>query len=70
VRFAIPTLNSAEDASKAMAAITTGITSGELAPAEAAELSRVVDGYVKTLEITEIERRLQSLEERAAHDAK
>jgi Family of unknown function (DUF5681) len=70
VRFEMPTLNSAEDASKAMAAIATGITSGELVPAEAAELSRVVDGYVKTLEVTEIERRLHALEEKAARNAK
>jgi len=70
VQFAIPALKSADDASKAMAAITTAVASGELTPNEAAELSRVVDGYVKALEATEIERRIQTLEERTARDTK
>jgi hypothetical protein len=35
-----------------------------------AELSRVIEGYVKALEATEIERRLRLLEERAIGDAK
>jgi hypothetical protein len=47
-----------------MAAITTAVACGQVTPAEAAELSRVVEGYVKVLETTEIERRLQALEER------
>jgi hypothetical protein len=70
VHFTIPTLSSANDAIKAMAAVTAAVASGELTPTEAAELSRVVDGYVKTLEASEIERRLRILEERAARDAK
>ena len=53
-----------------MAAITTAIASGELTPTEAAELSRVIEGYVKAIEATEIERRLRLLEERAIRDAK
>ena len=64
------TINSAGDAGKAMAAITMAVANGELTPNEAAELSRVVDGYVKALEATEIERRIQTLEERTARDAK
>ena len=63
VHFTIPAMNSADDASKAMATITTAVARGELTPVEAAELSRVVEAFVKALEITEIERRLQVLEE-------
>jgi hypothetical protein len=55
---------------KAMAAITTAVADGELTPTEAAELSRVIEGYVKAIEATEIERRLRLLEERAIRDAK
>jgi hypothetical protein len=69
VNFTLPAMNSAGDASKVMTAITMAVGSGELAPNEAAELSRVVHGYVRTLEITEIERRLRILEERATRDA-
>jgi Family of unknown function (DUF5681) len=70
VRFVIPPLSSSKDATGAMAAITTAVASGELTPTEAAELSRVIEGYVKALEATEIERRLRLLEERAIRGAK
>jgi Family of unknown function (DUF5681) len=62
VRFAIPGLNSADDASRAMAAIATAVASSDLTPSEAAELSRVVEAFVQVLQISEIERRLESLE--------
>jgi hypothetical protein len=64
VHFSIPALNSAEDASKVMGAITTAVACGELTPAEAAELSRVIEAYVKAIEMSEIERRLKILEKR------
>jgi hypothetical protein len=70
VNFTLPAMNSADDASRAMSAIIVAVASGELTPNEAAELSRVVDGYVKALEVTEIERRIRTLEERAARNAK
>ena len=62
IYFGMRELNSADDASKAMAAITIALASGELTPSEAAELSRVVEAYVKAIEATEIERRLKALE--------
>src|SRR5262249_49407454 len=64
VHFPMPALNSAGDAAKAVAAMTAAVARGELAPTEAAELSRVVEAYVKAIEISEIERRLKALEER------
>jgi len=70
VNLTLPEINSVYHATKAMAAITTAVANGELTPAEAAELSRVIEGYVKALEATEIEWRLRLLEERAIRDAK
>lgn len=64
VHFKIPALNSANDASRAIAAITSAVASGELTPAEAGELSCVVETYVKVLETTEVEQRLKALEGR------
>ena len=64
VHCTIPELNSAEDASKAMAAIAAAVSRGELTPTEAAELSRTIETFVRALETTEIERRLKVLEER------
>ena len=63
VRFAITGMNSAEDAVKAMAAVAIAVARGELTPGEAAELSRVIETYVKAIETSEIERRLKILEE-------
>jgi hypothetical protein len=70
VGFTLPEINSVDHATKAMATITTAVASGELTPAEAVELSRVIEGYIKALEGTEIERRVRLLEERAMRDAK
>jgi hypothetical protein len=69
VYFTIPVLNSAADATKAMAAITSAVASGELTPIEAAQLSCVIETYVKAIEATEIERRLQALEATQSRNA-
>jgi hypothetical protein len=69
VNFTLPEINSVDHATKAMAAITTAVANGELTPTEAAELSRVIEGYVKAMEATEIERRIRLLEERARGNA-
>jgi len=62
VNFRLPALNCADDALAAIAAITDGIASGDLTPAEAAELAKVVDAYRNAIETAEIVRRLSALE--------
>jgi Family of unknown function (DUF5681) len=64
MRLTIPELNSGADAVKALAAITTAVARGELTPSEAAELSGLIEVYVKTIATSEIEQRLKVLEER------
>jgi uncharacterized protein DUF5681 len=64
MRLTIPELNSGADAVKALAAITTAVARGELTPSEAAELSGLIEVYVKTIAMSEIEQRLKVLEER------
>lgn len=63
VDFRLSGLNSVADAVTAIAAITDGVASGELTPAEAAELAKVVEAYRNAVETAEIERRLSALEE-------
>jgi hypothetical protein len=70
VNFTLPEINSIDNATQAMAAITAAVANGELTPTEAAELSHVIEGYIKAIEATEVERRLRLLEERAIRDAK
>jgi hypothetical protein len=63
VNFRLPVLNSASDVVAAIEAIADGVASGELTPAEAAELSKVVETYRSAVETAEIERRLSAVEQ-------
>jgi hypothetical protein len=62
VWFELPEMKVARDAVKASAAIVAAVAAGDLTPSEAAELSRVVDGYARTLQTIEFEDRLSKLE--------
>jgi hypothetical protein len=62
IEFEIPRLTSAADAAAAMAAITAGVAVGDLTPAEAGELSGLVDRFVRALETTVMEQRVARLE--------
>ena len=64
VRFTLPALRSAGDAVGAMASITAAVAIGEITPGEAAELSRLVEAYVKALAANEFDERLRAIEER------
>jgi hypothetical protein len=64
VRFTLPVLRSAADAAGAMASITAVVASGEITPGEAAELSKLVEAYVKALEASEFDQRLRVIEAR------
>jgi hypothetical protein len=66
VLFRLPTLLSATDAPAAMASIAAAIAIGEITPSEAAELSRLVETFVKTIEASEFDQRIQVLEAKQA----
>ncbi|MCA0943382.1 DUF5681 domain-containing protein [Salipiger pacificus] len=63
VTFELPAMNSASEAAGAAAAVLAAVADGQLTPAEAASVMGLVDSYRRTLEVTEIERRLAALEE-------
>jgi Family of unknown function (DUF5681) len=60
--FSLPPIAAAADAAKASAALLAAVSGGEITPIEAAEIGRLLETYVKTLEITELEQRLNKLE--------
>jgi hypothetical protein len=62
VWFDLPEMEEAKDAVNASAAIVAAVASGDLTPSEAAELSKVVDGYACTLQAAEFEERISKLE--------
>jgi hypothetical protein len=66
--FKLPPLESAADTPKAMAAIVAAVAAGELTSAEASDLSRLVEAYVKALEAVEFDQRIRALEVSAKRD--
>jgi hypothetical protein len=55
-------MKNALDASEAAGSVLTAVSEGELTPIEATRVMGLIDSYRRTLELTEIERRLQALE--------
>ena len=62
VSFALPNMTSALDASKAAGSVLTAVSEENLTPIEATRVMGLIDSYRRTLELTEIEQRLQVLE--------
>ena len=66
VRLGLPTLQSATDAPAAMASIAAAVAVGDISPNEAAELSKLVEAFLKAIEASDFDRRLQVLEAKQA----
>ena len=62
VSFPLPEMKDAMDASKAASSVLTAVSEGELTPIEGTRVMGLIDSYRRTLELTEIEERLQALE--------
>lgn len=63
VTFDLPPVKTAADAVAASGALMAAVSAGDLTPSEAAEVSKILDIHVKTLEAAEFEARLSKLEE-------
>lgn len=66
VAFSLPKLQRADDAVQATSAILDAVSTGAITPAEAAELGKLVDSFVKALEASDFAARLAELERKAA----
>ena len=64
VIFRVPPLKTINDAPKAMGAIIGAVASGEISISEGADMSRMVESYVRAIEATDLEIRLRAIEER------
>jgi hypothetical protein len=62
VAFPLPAMNEPVDAVKGLASIVAAVASGELTPSEASELTKLVEGYARVLEMVDHEERLRALE--------
>ena len=62
VSFSLPKMKNALDASEAAGSVLSAVSEGELTQIEATRVMGLIDSYRRTLELTEIEQRLQALE--------
>jgi hypothetical protein len=62
VKFALPPIESASDIAGAMKAVTSALAGGAITPGEAATIAAVVDTFVRAIETSDFDRRLQELE--------
>lgn len=63
--FSVPPIRTAEDVAKAGRGLMNKVAAGEVTPAEAGDVMKLYESLARTIEISELERRLQALEERA-----
>jgi len=62
VDFDLPPMESAEDAAKAAASVISAVWTGDLTPTEGAKVMGLIETYRRTLEMTELEQRVATLE--------
>lgn len=65
ITFVLPEIATADDLAKATSALLAGVSSGEITPSEATELSKLVDAHVKAIEAGDFAARLTALEQAA-----
>jgi hypothetical protein len=70
VNFALPPIESAADIAAAMKAVTSALADGAITPGEAATIAAVVDTFVRAIETSDFDRRLQLMEADFADRAK
>ena len=63
VKFALPPIESASDIAAAMKAVTSALADGEITPGEAGRIAAVVDTFVRAIDASDFDRRLQELED-------
>ena len=65
VSFSLAKMKNALDSSEAAGSVLSAVSEGELTSNEATSVMGLIDSYRRTLELTEIEERLQALEEKS-----
>jgi hypothetical protein len=62
VKFALPPIESPSDIAAAMKAVTSALAGGAITPGEAERIASVVDTFMRELDTSDFDRRLQELE--------
>lgn len=61
----LPSINTANDAAAAMSGILSATCHGEITPAEADTVAKLIGGFSRQLELANFEERLQALEQKS-----
>jgi hypothetical protein len=62
VSLELPQIKNMDDATNAMAIIANAVSDGSITPIEGQVLSSIIENYRKTIETTELEKRIGELE--------
>jgi len=62
VSFALPPITSARDAADVSSAVMEAVSNGDITLSEAAEMAKLIDGYVKAYQVAELEDRAKPVE--------
>ena len=65
----LPPIAEPADAAAAMAAVTTAVAQGVITARDGAEVAKVVDTFIRAIEVSDFDRRLKALEAVYAADA-
>ena len=68
VKFALPPIESAADIAAAMKAVTSALAGGDITPGEAGRIAAMVDTFIRAIDTSDFDRRLQELEEKLKRD--
>jgi hypothetical protein len=63
IEFVMPAIESIADAPRAISSITAAVARGEITVTDAADVSRLVETYVRAIEASDLDKRLRTLEE-------
>lgn len=63
VPFSLPPVETVQDAKGVLALLLGSVAAGELTPAEANDVARLVDSYVEAVKVTDLAERMDKLEE-------
>jgi hypothetical protein len=66
VTFELPAIETAADLSRATNALLQAVATGDLTPAEAADISKSIDAHVRAIQATDLNERLLRIEQQAS----
>jgi hypothetical protein len=63
IKYQLPAIETPADATKASAALFDSVANGDLTPSEASEMGKLIDSYIRSIEVHDFEQRLARLEQ-------